>query len=368
MDQEHPLKKVYDFIQNAFNHTNKNQSFNLGDKLYGLTQAPYGLYQTYAPMAMVAFALRKYAGKIFDLNGKPRTAKHLVDDVINMFDAWEKGKTSTKLNFMFESKEAGAITKNLIKTFKLNKLPKYSDISSLTDARWAMQHEYAANVGFPLWSLKYASECSAENRDLVDDVFKVIYDSESVKNPQLMSKVAEGLKNNIDLGNLLLESANNFEKGFKNYVMGLEFINMTEAEFDEAKVFLDGHLEGTIGLWTEEGVEKTLLKWRASKNAREDNLRRWREEQEKYKHEDELLNNNSSSQTPAWMNNGSQTGGETATMAASQQSESQELKVKRSEIARKVMPLASSQMLRDLLQDLCENADEQTLNIIMKHV
>lgn len=368
VDQEHPLKKVYDFIQNAFNHTNKNQSFNLGDKLYGLTQAPYGLYQTYAPMAMVAFALRKYAGKIFDLNGKPRTAKHLVDDVINMFDAWEKGKTSTKLNFMFESKEAGAITKNLIKTFKLNKLPKYSDISSLTDARWAMQHEYAANVGFPLWSLKYASECSAENRDLVDDVFKVIYDSESVKNPQLMSKVAEGLKNNIDLGNLLLESANNFEKGFKNYVMGLEFINMTEAEFDEAKVFLDGHLEGTIGLWTEEGVEKTLLKWRASKNAREDNLRRWREEQEKYKHEDELLNNYSSSQTPAWMNNGSQTGGETATMAASQQSESQELKVKRSEIARKVMPLASSQMLRDLLQDLCENADEQTLNIIMKHV
>ena len=111
-----------------------------------------------------------------------------------------------------------------------------------------------------------------------------------------------------------------------------------------------------------------MLKWRASKNAREDNLRRWREEQEKYKHEDELLNNNSSSQTPAWMNNGSQTGGETATMAASQQSESQELKVKRSEIARKVMPLASSQMLRDLLQDLCENADEQTLNIIMKHV
>lgn len=368
VDQEHPLKKVYDFIQIAFNHTNKNQSFNLGDKLYGLTQAPYGLYQTYAPMAMVAFALRKYAGKIFDLNGKPRTAKHLVDDVINMFDAWEKGKTSTKLNFMFESKEAGAITKNLIKTFKLNKLPKYSDISSLTDARWAMQHEYAANVGFPLWSLKFASECSAENRDLVDDVFKVIYDSESVKNPQLMSKVAEGLKNNIDLGNLLLESANNFEKGFKNYVMGLEFINMTEAEFDEAKVFLDGHLEGTIGLWTEEGVEKTLLKWRASKNAREDNLRRWREEQEKYKHEDELLNNNSSSQTPAWMNNGSQTGGETATMAASQQSESQELKVKRSEIARKVMPLASNQMLRDLLQDLCENADEQTLNIIMKHV
>lgn len=344
----------------------------MGDKLYGLTQAPYGLYQTYAPMAMVAFALRKYAGKIFDLNGKPRTAKHLVDDVINMFDAWEKGKTSTKLNFMFESKEAGAITKNLIKTFKLNKLPKYSDISSLTDARWAMQHEYAANVGFPLWSLKYASECSAENRDLVDGVFKVIYDSESVKNPQLMSKVAEGLKNNIDLGNLLLESANNFEKGFKNYVMGLEYINMTEPEFAEAKAFLDGHLEGTIGLWTERGVEDTLKNWRLAQQQerlRQENQRRFEDEQERFKREITQQGIEASFETPTWMNNESQNRGNgTATMAASSQPESQNLKVKRSEIARKVMPLASNQMLRDLLQDLCENADEQTLNIIMKHV
>lgn len=111
---EHPLKKVCDYIQNVFNHTNKNQSFNLGDKLIGLTLPPFGLFQSYAPMAMVAFAMRKYAGKIFDLNGKPRTANHLVDDIVEMFKTWESGKTSAKLNFMFESKEAGAITKNLI--------------------------------------------------------------------------------------------------------------------------------------------------------------------------------------------------------------------------------------------------------------
>lgn len=262
ISSEHPLKKVCDYIQNVFNHTNKNQSFNLGDKLIGLTLPPFGLFQSYAPMAMVAFAMRKYAGKIFDLNGKPRTANHLVDDIVEMFKAWESGKTSPKLNFMFESKEAGAITKNLIKTFKLNKLPKYSDVSSLTDARWAMTHEYSASVGYPLWSLKYVPECSDENRELIDGIIKVITDSESVKNPQLMSRVAEGLKNNIDLGNLLLESANNFETGFKNYVMTLEYINMTEPEFAEAKQFLEGHLEGTIGLWTERGVEDTLKNWR----------------------------------------------------------------------------------------------------------
>lgn len=369
ISSEHPLKKVCDYIQNVFNHTNKNQSFNLGDKLIGLTLPPFGLFQSYAPMAMVAFAMRKYAGKIFDLNGKPRTANHLVDDIVEMFKAWESGKTSPKLNFMFESKEAGAITKNLIKTFKLNKLPKYSDVSSLTDARWAMTHEYSASVGYPLWSLKYVPECSDENRELIDGIIKVITDSDSVKNPQLMSKVAEGLKNNIDLGNLLLESANNFESGFKNYVMTLEYINMTEPEFAEAKQFLEGHLEGTIGLWTERGVEDTLKNWRLAQQQqrlREENGKRYQEEREKFKRA-AAQQGETSGATPAWMNTDGN-GQENSKLAADPQGETQELKMKRSDVAKKVMPLASSQMMRELLKDLCENADEQTLNIIIKHV
>lgn len=369
ISSEHPLKKVYDYIQNVFNHTNKNQSFNLGDKLIGLTLPPFGLFQSYAPMAMVAFAMRKYAGKIFDLNGKPRTANHLVDDIVEMFKAWESGKTSPKLNFMFESKEAGAITKNLIKTFKLNKLPKYSDVSSLTDARWAMTHEYSASVGYPLWSLKYVPECSDENRELIDGIIKVITDSDSVKNPQLMSKVAEGLKNNIDLGNLLLESANNFESGFKNYVMTLEYINMTEPEFAEAKQFLEGHLEGTIGLWTERGVEDTLKNWRLAQQQqrlREENEKRYLEEREKFKRA-AAQQGETSDAAPAWMNTDGY-GQEDPKQAADPQGETQELKMKRIDVAKKVMPLASSQMIRELLKDLCENADEQTLNIIIKHV
>lgn len=371
VEEDHPLKRVSDYIDSVLKrYRTNNQVFNLGEKLQDLTRPPYGLFQSYGPMAMVAYAMRKYVGKIFDTNGKPRTAKHLVDDIVEMFKVWESGKTSTKLNFMFESKEAGSITKNLIKRFKLDRLPGYSDVSSLTDARWAMTHEYSAGVGYPLWSLKYVPDCSEENKELIDGIIKVITDSESVKNPQLMSRVAEGLKNNIDLGNLLLESANNFEKGFKNYVMGLEYINMTEPEFAEAKAFLCGHLEGTIGLWTERGVEDTLKNWRLDQQQerlRQENQKRFEEEQERYKSEATTQGGNDKG-VSTWMNNGSQVGGETATMAASPQFESQEMKEKRNEIARKVMPLASNQMLRDLLQDLCDNADEQTLNIIMKHV
>lgn len=368
--EEHPLKKVSNYIDSVLKrYRTNNQVFNLGEKLLDLTKPPYGLFQSYGPMAMVAFAMRKYVGKIFDTNGKPRTAKHLVDDIVEMFKVWESGKTSTKLNFMFESKEAGSITKNLIKRFKLDRLPGYSDVSSLTDARWAMTHEYSASVGYPLWSLKYVPECSDENRELIDGIIKVITDSESVKNPQLMSKVAEGLKNNIDLGNLLLESANNFETGFKNYVMTLEYINMTEPEFAEAKQFLEGHLEGTIGLWTERGVEDTLKNWRLAQQQqrlREENGKRYQEEREKFKRA-AAQQGETSDANPAWMNaNGN--GQENPKLAADPQGETQELKMKRSDVAKKVMPLASSQMMRELLKDLCENADEQTLNIIIKHV
>lgn len=366
--EEHPLKKVSNYIDSVLKrYRTNNQVFNLGEKLLDLTKPPYGLFQSYGPMAMVAFAMRKYVGKIFDTNGKPRTAKHLVDDIVEMFKVWESGKTSTKLNFMFESKEAGSITKNLIKRFKLDRLPGYSDVSSLTDARWAMTHEYSVSVGYPLWSLKYVPECSAENRELIDGIIKVITDSESVKNPQLMSRVAEGLKNNIDLGNLLLESANNFETGFKNYVMTLEYINMTEPEFAEAKQFLEGHLEGTIGLWTERGVEDTLKNWRLEQQQqrlREENEKRYQEEREKFKRA-AAQQGETSDANPAWMNANGQ---ENPKLAADPQGETQELKMKRSDVAKKVMPLASSQMMRELLKDLCENADEQTLNIIIKHV
>lgn len=368
--EEHPLKKVSNYIDSVLKrYRTNNQVFNLGEKLLDLTKPPYGLFQSYGPMAMVAFAMRKYVGKIFDTNGKPRTAKHLVDDIVEMFKVWESGKTSTKLNFMFESKEAGSITKNLIKRFKLDRLPGYSDVSSLTDARWAMTHEYSASVGYPLWSLKYVPECSDENRELIDGIIKVITDSESVKNPQLMSKVAEGLKNNIDLGNLLLESANNFETGFKKYVMTLEYINMTEPEFAEAKQFLEGHLEGTIGLWTERGVEDTLKNWRLAQQQqrlREENGKRYQEEREKFKRA-AAQQGETSGATPAWMNTDGN-GQENSELAADPQGETQELKMKRSDVAKKVMPLASSQMMRELLKDLCENADEQTLNIIIKHV
>ncbi len=263
----HPLKKVCDYVDEWLSgrHTSKNQSFNLGDKLIGLTKAPFGLFQSYAPMAMVAFAMRKYINVIFDTNGKQRTAQHLVEDVVELFKAWESGKTSNKLNFIFESKEAGRVCKSLIRMFNLKKLTGYADISSLKDARWAVLHVYCKEKGYPLWSLKYVEDCTPEIKDFIDNVMRVVNDPESMKNPSLLENTINGydaLK--TDFGNLLIPDADNFHKGFVNYMQSIENVNVIDGEVENALKYLHEHLESEVGMWTEDEVKDKLKDWRIS--------------------------------------------------------------------------------------------------------
>lgn len=265
----HPLKKVCDYVDEWLSgrHTSKNQSFNIGDKLIGLTEAPFGLFQSYAPMAMVAFAMRKYINVIFDTNGKQRTAQHLADDVVEMFKAWESGRTSNKLNFIFESKEAGRVCKSLIRMFNLNKLKGYSDISSLKDARWAVLHVYCKEKGYPLWSLKNIEECTSEMKEFIDNLIQVVNNPESMKNPSLLENTINGydaLK--TDFGNLLIPFADNFHKGFVNYMQSIDNVNVMDEEVEEAQKYLHEHLESEVGMWTEEEVKDKLKDWRISKS------------------------------------------------------------------------------------------------------
>lgn len=270
IDPNHPLKKVCDYVDEWLSgrHTNKNQTFNLGDKLIGLTEAPFGLFQSYASMAMVAFAMRKYVNQIFDTNGKQRTAQHLIDDVVEMFKAWETGRTSQKLNFMFESKEAGKLCKNLIHMFSLKKLKGYADISSLKDARWAIQHEYAKEKGYPLWALKYCDSQYVNDsmENLIDNIIKVVGDPESMKNPPLLNSTISGYEElKYEWGNLLQEkNGGNYKEGFYNFLKSVEIVKLKEDEIEDAVKYLHGHLEGEVGLWKEIEVKEKLKDWRIS--------------------------------------------------------------------------------------------------------
>jgi len=268
INPNHPLYLVSDFIKRKFDHTDKNSTFNIGDKLIDLTKPPFGLYQTYAGMAMVAFAMRRYIKQILDTNGKPREAQHLVDDIVDMFKAWENEKQNPKLYFRFESKETRKLCDYIIKVFKLKELKEYNDISSLTDARWAITHEFSKTKGFPLWSLKYASNSVLKINDgvknLADNILKICTESD-IRNPQLISETLSGLEDyQFELGNLLIQP-NSFRRGFEAFLKTVDVVKLQDDEVDEAISYLYLHLQSEIGLWAELEVIDQLKNWRLSK-------------------------------------------------------------------------------------------------------
>lgn len=347
VDKSHPLYLVSEFIDKKFRHTDKNQSFNLADKLVDLTKPPFGLYQSYAGMGMVAFAMRKYIKQIFDLNGKPREAQHLVDDIVEMFKIWNGEKQNNKLNFRFETKESRNLCENLIKQFKLNSLNGYNDISSLTDARWVITHEFSKQQGYPLWSLKYVNQFSevvklpiAFNL-LIDNILKVCGDSD-MRNPVLINETLSGIEVcSFELGNLL-NSPNSFKTGFDNYLKSIDVVNLLDDEIDEAIDYLTKHLQETVGLWTETEVYDKLKDWRMKK----DNEERRRREEEEEKKKDE------------------QRRGEEGKTNSGNEPNSTACTHKRSSAINKVKQISSVVQAQKLLEKICETNNEAILDII----
>lgn len=271
IDKNHPLYKVCQKVKSIFDHTNKNTPFNLAEKLEVLKEPPFGFYQTYAPMAMLSFALRSYRGQLFDSTGKPREAQHLVDDVVDVFKSWEDKRKNPKLNYQFESKESGELCKNLINVLSLNDLPGYSSVSSLTDARWAITHEFSTMKGFPLWSVKYITD-KDHIKTLIDRILKICDSSgEAMRNPNILSETIKLLKQyHLDLKNIIRDKSK-FEEGFVNYLRSIEHVNLKIDEINDAIDYLRRHLSGEVGFWKEDEVKDNLKNWRISKENPIDN-------------------------------------------------------------------------------------------------
>ena len=271
VDPAHPLKKVFDFVKRKISHADKQANFNMAYQFEDLTKAPYGLYPSYAGMGMLAFALRPYVGKIFDLNGKPRTAKHLVEDVVECFKVWDGSGNKNKLDFKFQTKEEGQLAKNFIGLFKLDTLKDYHDVTSLTDARWALTHAYLKEKGAPLWALKYCSLMQKKSMckelcTMIDDILHIC-EPDGMKDQTLIVETLDLIKQyDIDFRGLLLvnESHNNFGEGYEQFLLTRDMVNLQPTELDDAKHYIQQNMQAEVGLWTEAEVEDRLKNWRLS--------------------------------------------------------------------------------------------------------
>ena len=125
--------------------------------------------------------------------------------------------------------------------------------------------DYCKEKGYPLWSLKYVDDCSDVMKEFIENLVRVITDSESMKNPSLLDATMNGydmLK--TDFGNLLLPQEDNFRKGFVAYLKSIEIVNIKDEELEDAIAYLHGHLQSEVGSWTEEEVKDKLKDWRMS--------------------------------------------------------------------------------------------------------
>ena len=350
IDPNHPMFLVSKFIDNKFSHTDKNQPFNMGDKLLDLTKPPFGLFQSYAGMGMVAFAMRKYRDQIFDLNGKPRSAQHLVDDIVEMFKAWESGKSSRKLEFRFETKESRKLFDVFVKTFQLNKLNNALEITSLTNARWAITHAFSEKKGYPLWALKYTDD-KEDFRKMIDNILKICSEND-MRNPDLINTTLDGMeKYRFELGNRLNDE-NSFRNGFREFLKSVEGVKMQDSEEEEALQYLKGHLQGDVGLWSEEEVSKQLTLWRMAKNEedkkrREEEERVKQEEVEKKKQEEERIREEEEQRR--------------LQEDAKKQAVSAD---KRSSAKNRVKRISSMSKAQEMLERICEIGSDEVLDII----
>lgn len=269
----HPFKAACDKVSKIIKYADKSLPFNFDDKFSVLTQPPYGFYGSFAAMGIMAFALRPWVNKIFDPQGKPRDANALIDDIVLLFKVWDDNKSNSKLNFKFQTPEEGKLCKELISLFKLNnKGNVYSDVTSLKDARFAITGDFLAKKNNPLWTLKYASPSafaglpiaatiSDSIKNLIDNIVQICMERE-LRNPALVNQTLTLIEEQrIEMKNILnVEEA--FNDGFKNFLMQIEFVNVQEHEIGEVRDYIAGHLESTVGYWTEDEVIKSVKDWR----------------------------------------------------------------------------------------------------------
>ena len=267
----HPLAVVCKFVKSKIDHSDKQLSFNLAEKFLDLSKAPYGLYPSTAGYGMLAFAMRPYINKVFDTTGKPINETRMKEFVSDTFKIWESGSNVNihKVDVKFETKEEGSIAKALVSIFSLNQLKNYKDVSSLTDARWALLESYCVQIGYPLWALKYSDkmvDSSAKEAlcTLTDDILKIC--DAGVKDPHLLVETDQLLSEyRYEYKSLVGLQEKNIENGFRNFLLADTNVKLSKDDYADAFDYIHKNMEDSVGRWTESAVIDKLKNWKLSK-------------------------------------------------------------------------------------------------------
>lgn len=255
----HPLSQAMAFTKKKLAEVKTGEHFNLAEKLRDLTRPPFGFYPTFAFLGMMAYVMRDYKGEFFDNQSHAHDDNLLVDDVMEVFKAWETGKMNPKLEFSQQSQDAKELSARIVETFNLERGEQ-----NLKYVRFKMR-DYCKKVGFPLWSLKYLPNEQNENINvLIANLVSLFGIGGNDSNNDLISQTLSLLQTfHFELGEML--AVDNFKTGFDAFLCGLPVVNITSDETAEVFAYIVENKEGEVGMWSETDVENKANHWRISK-------------------------------------------------------------------------------------------------------
>ncbi|EHP87596.1 DUF6079 family protein [Methanotorris formicicus] len=149
VNDEHPVVKICEEVEKTLNmEKEKSSIIHLGDTLRFLRKKPYGLYKNTVSMVIMAYIMRYYIGRLYEVGSGKSIEKHkMKDKVISLFKYWESGKDRDKLKVRFGTEEEEKLIETLQDVFNI------SDAESLNDIKWKIR-EKIDEIGYPYGVLK----------------------------------------------------------------------------------------------------------------------------------------------------------------------------------------------------------------------
>jgi len=256
----HPVIEVYSRVKETIEKSSKKPSFNLAEELRFLTQPPFGLYTNILNMAVLGFAFRDFVDKLYVANtGVLIDTITMRDKVNEIFECWQKNKGCDKLYVRLGSEEEKKLIKELANLFSVE------EYTGLQDIRWKIKN-IVKNIGFPIWSLKYTDIQYKKHKKIIDDINKIVFEltDTDVKEDFIKRLLSEIQNNRFDLKQIF--NKDNFEKGFKEFVLLKSNNKITNSEFDKVVEFIRQSQPEELN-WKENDVENSILKYIINREA-----------------------------------------------------------------------------------------------------
>ena len=238
--------------------------FYLSEVLADLLKPPYGMFQTSACYAAVAYALRRHRQDLFVPSTSQVISEEKLEDMIAiLFKQWQEGSSMENKNLLlrFGSKEESRITELLVQIFTFAKVPGMAgtEVNSFAMARWGMQQYCKEVSGLPLWTVTHSSMSTPQLGDIMEKLLNLL--SEETPTVEKIKVVVPHLdKSKVDIHDLLT-TVDNYTEGFRRFVHSIEGVEIKEEWHDELMESLRKNLPSEPFFWKQTEVENRVQRF-----------------------------------------------------------------------------------------------------------